>query len=200
MTDGRDAGGRGDNAEVETWITPLDEGDAPFDEDLPVSAGSNPPGRPRLGCECCERSAAARMGFDDAAPSEVRWAAVSGMYQPGEVEVALEEGLSIVRLLGEHDISTQQIVAARLVDLIATGNPLVLDVSQATFVDSSFANAVARAKRELAKRGVRVALVVPDSAARVVSKLIELAKVEQHILIVRSQDEAKQILLARPAD
>jgi hypothetical protein len=34
----------------------------------------------------------------------------------------------------------------------------------------------------------------------VVSKLIELAKVEQHILIVRSQDEAKQILLARPAD
>jgi len=66
-------------------------------------------------------------------------AAVTGMYQPGEVEVALEDGLSIVRLLGEHDISTQQIVAARLADLIETGNPLVFDVSQATFVDSSFA-------------------------------------------------------------
>jgi hypothetical protein len=45
-----------------------------------------------------------------------------------------------------------------------------------------------------------MALVVPDSAARVVSELIELAKVEPHILIVRSQDGAKQILLARPAN
>jgi len=101
---------------------------------------------------------------------------------------------------GAHDAAPRKGVAARLADLIATGNPLVFDVSQATFVDSSFANAVARAKRELAKRGVRVALVVPDSAARVVSKLIELAKIDNDILIVRSQDEAKQILLARPAD
>ena len=122
------------------------------------------------------------------------------MYQPGEVEVALDEGLSIVRLLGEHDISTQQLVAARLADLIKTGNPLVLDLSQATFVDSSFATAVTKAKRELAKRGAPVVLVVPDSTARVVSKLIELAKIDNDILIVRSQDEAKQILLARPAD
>jgi anti-sigma B factor antagonist len=122
------------------------------------------------------------------------------MYQPGEVEVALEDGLSIVRLLGEHDISTHQIVAARLADLIATGNPLVVDLSQATFVDSSFAKAVTRAKRELAMRGVPVALVVPDSTARVVSRLIELAKIDKDLLIVRSQDEAKHILRARPAD
>ena len=122
------------------------------------------------------------------------------MYQPGEVEVALEDGLSIVRLLGEHDISTQQLVAARLADLIKTGNPLVLDLSQATFVDSSFATAVTKAKRELAKRGVPVALVVPDSTARVVSKLIELAKIDKDILIVRSRDEARQLLLARPGD
>jgi anti-sigma B factor antagonist len=122
------------------------------------------------------------------------------MYQPGEVEVALENGLSIVRLLGEHDISTHQIIAARLADLIETGNPLVVDVSQATFVDSSFANAVTKAKKELAKRGVPVALVVPDTAARAVSKLIELTKIDKDILIVRSHEEARQILLARPAD
>jgi anti-sigma B factor antagonist len=123
---------------------------------------------------------------------------VSGPYEPGEVEVALEDGLSIVRLLGEHDLSTQQILAARLADLITSGNPLVFDLSQATFVDSSVAHAVMRARNELTKPGVPMALVVPDSAARVVSKLIELAKIDQHILIVCSQDEAKQILLTRP--
>ena len=122
------------------------------------------------------------------------------MYQPGEVEVALDEGLSIVRLLGEHDLSTQQLVAARVADLIETGNPLVFDVSQATFVDSSVVHAVIKARDELAKRGLPVAIVVPDSTARVVSKLIELAKIDQHILIVRSHGEAKHILLARPAD
>ena len=43
-------------------------------------------------------------------------------------------------------------------------------------------------------------MVVPESTARVVSKLIELAKIDKDILIVRSHDEAKQILLTRPAN
>jgi anti-sigma B factor antagonist len=121
---------------------------------------------------------------------------MSGMYKPGEVEVALEDGLSIVRLLGEHDLSTQQIVATRLASLIETGNPLVFDMTQATFIDSTVVNAVMRARRALAARGVPVALVVPDSAPRGLSKLIELARVERHVLIVRSPAEAKQRLLA----
>jgi anti-sigma B factor antagonist len=119
--------------------------------------------------------------------------------QPGQVEVALEDGLSIVRLLGEHDLSTQQIVAAKLAALIEAGNPLVFDVTQATFIDSTVVNAVVRAGSALAARGVPVALVVPDSASRGVSKLIGL--VEQKVAIVRSPAEAKQLLLsARQAD
>jgi hypothetical protein len=47
--------------------------------------------------------------------------------------------------------------------LIETGNPLVFDVTQATFIDSTVVNAVMRVRSALAARGVPVALVVPDS-------------------------------------
>jgi anti-anti-sigma regulatory factor len=106
-----------------------------------------------------------------------------------------------VRLLGEHDLSTQQIVATGLASLIDAGNPLVFDMTQATFIESTVVNSVMRVRSALAARGVPVALVVPDSAPRGLSKLIELARIERHVLIVRSPAEAKQRLLsARQTD
>lgn len=115
-------------------------------------------------------------------------------YEPGRVEVATEDGLSIVKLLGEHDLSTQPLIAAKLAALIESGTPLVFDLSDATFMDSSVVQAVVTAQAELAKRGVSIALVVPDDAATAISRLIEMVGLAG-IPIVRSRDEAKSKLL-----
>jgi anti-sigma B factor antagonist len=131
--------------------------------------------------------------FDDRV-AERNTVAVSGLYEPGEVEIAMEDGLSIVRLLGDQDLSTQQLIATRLAALIESGDPLVFDLTDATFVDSTFVKVVMTAADELARRGVPIALVVPDDAATVVSRLIEVVGFAG-IPIVRSRDEAKLKLL-----
>jgi anti-sigma B factor antagonist len=120
------------------------------------------------------------------------------MYEPGEVDVALEDGLSMVRLLGEHDLSTQQTLAAKLAGLIETGDPLVVDVTRATFIDSSVITAVVRARNALAARKVPVAIVVPESAPSGVRKLIDLVTAnDKEWLIARTPDEARNLVAAR---
>jgi anti-sigma B factor antagonist len=115
-------------------------------------------------------------------------------YRPGEVEVAIEEGLSIVRLLGEHDLSTTQIIADRLAALIESGgSPLVFDLSEATFIDSG----VVRVFDATRIAGVAVALVVPEPAADAVRRVLRLTGVEQRIPVVPSWEDARQVLTQR---
>ena len=56
---------------------------------------------------------------------------MSDMYTPGEFEVEFEAGRLAVVCLGEHDISTTQALAERLSQLVESGGPLVVDLSDA---------------------------------------------------------------------
>jgi anti-sigma B factor antagonist len=120
------------------------------------------------------------------------------MYEPGDVDVqvAVEDGLSIVRLLGEHDLATQQLVATKLATMVEAGNPLVFDMTRTRFIDSTVINAVIHARNTLAAKGIPVALVVPDTAPRGVTKLLELANVENDVPVLHSFDDAKQTLVS----
>jgi len=111
-------------------------------------------------------------------------------YGPGEVEVAIEEGLSIVRLLGDHDLNTTQLMADRLAELIETGSPLVFDLSEATFIDSG----VTRIFDATRIAGVPVALVVPEPSSSLVWRVLELTGVAKRIPVVPSWEDARQVL------
>ena len=112
--------------------------------------------------------------------------------RPGEVEVATEEGLSIVRLLGEHDLATTHVIADRLAALIASGSPLAFDLTEATFIDSG----VARIFDGVLVAGVPVALVVPEEpSSPLVRRVLDLTGVAQRIPVVPSLEAARQILL-----
>jgi anti-anti-sigma factor len=113
-----------------------------------------------------------------------------GPYRPGEVEVATEEGLSIVRLLGEHDLATTQVIADRLAALIASGSPLAFDLTEATFIDSG----VTRIFDGVLVAGVPVALVVSEPSSPLVRRVLDLTGVAQRIPVVPSLEAARQIL------
>ena len=57
--------------------------------------------------------------------------------------------MGVVALLGEHDVSTADEVAAAIGQVFDAGSNLVLDLSGATFIDSSVAVAIMRAKRRV---------------------------------------------------
>ncbi len=112
-------------------------------------------------------------------------------YEPGEVEVAIEEGLSVVRLLGDHDLSTTQLIADTLAGLTESGSPLIFDLSEATFIDSG----VTRIFDATRIAGVPVALVVPEPSSPTVRRVIDLTGVGQRISVVPSWDDARKVLL-----
>jgi anti-sigma B factor antagonist len=131
--------------------------------------------------------------FDGHAPAKYL-ACMTQMYEPGEVETAVEQGLSIVRLVGEHDLSTSRVLADRLAELIATGNPLVFDMSEATFVDSTVAHAVENARAALEERGPAVALVLPEVAPSPIPTVLAVTGLSSRIPIFTSTQEARKAL------
>jgi anti-sigma B factor antagonist len=113
-------------------------------------------------------------------------------YGQGEVEVAIEEGLSIVRLLGEHDLNTTQLIADTLAALIETGSPLVFDLSETTFIDSG----VTRIFDATRIAAVPVALVVPEPSSPILRRALEMTGVAKRIPVVPSWRDARQVLAA----
>jgi anti-anti-sigma factor len=87
-----------------------------------------------------------------------------------EFEVEFDAArLAVVRLLGEHDISTTQALAERLSQLVESGSPLIFDLSDADFLDSSVIHVIEDARN----RGVQLAVVAPPDA-KLVPRFLEI--------------------------
>ena len=91
--------------------------------------------------------------------------------EPGTIEALDLEGAQVVVLVGEHDLSTALTIETAIVDAFAAGSRVIVDLTRATFIDSTVLRELIRAARYCADSGVgdSVAVVVPpDSyAARV---------------------------------
>jgi anti-anti-sigma factor len=98
-------------------------------------------------------------------------------------------GVSLVELSGELDIAAAAEVRNR-VDAAAGGRGLVLDMSGATFVDSSMLKELLRASAELAQADTRLVLAgVPHNVRR----LLELTRTTE--LFTLADDRARAIEL-----
>ena len=114
------------------------------------------------------------------------------MYTPGEFEVEFEAGrLAVVRLLGEHDISTTQALAERLSELLESGSPLIFDLSDADFVDSAVVHVIEDAHEAARARGVALAVVAPPDAPAV-RRLLELSGLVEKILVFPTRADAER--------
>jgi anti-sigma B factor antagonist len=88
-------------------------------------------------------------------------------------EIALERldsGLTVLAIEGEHDLSTAPMLRQRLDGLIAEGSPIVIDLSPASFVDSSILGVILDARRRAEGNGLGFAVSHasgPDPVGRV---------------------------------
>jgi len=80
----------------------------------------------------------------------------------------------VVALHGEHDLSTSDALTGRLNEIFAEGTSIVIDLSDAEFIDSTIIRVILNAYRRAEEtQGNRVAVVVPpDNAA--VDRVMEL--------------------------
>lgn len=102
----------------------------------------------------------------------------------------------LVALLGEHDLSTADEVAAAISGVFDAGSNLVLDLTGATFIDSTVAGAVLRAQERVdSHEEDELVVVAPtDSQAR---RTLELVGIGEVVHLCETQAAAMAVLTYR---
>jgi anti-anti-sigma factor len=73
------------------------------------------------------------------------------------IDVEENGGTSVITLTGEHDVSTRRYLEDQIQQVCGAGGSAIVDLSHATFVDSTIISVLAVAH----ERGCRIALVAP---------------------------------------
>lgn len=100
------------------------------------------------------------------------------------IEISGEGGTLVIALRGELDLASAPAFSAQFEEATA-GAPaaIVVDLSELEFLDSTGLRSILLAHERSADRGCRFA-VVPG--ARQVARLLEIARVEEHLNLVSS--------------
>jgi anti-anti-sigma factor len=96
--------------------------------------------------------------------------------------------VAVVECRGEHDLTTKAEMSELLERLLGENDLVVVDVSEAAFVDSSFLHALLEADRDARLREKRFRLQVGSAA--LVKKAIEYSRVLNSLDHARTREDA----------
>jgi anti-anti-sigma factor len=82
-----------------------------------------------------------------------------------QVQVEQRGQISLVRLVGEHDLSTQDQIGAAIETAIQDDHDVVADLRSASFIDSSTLQALVAGSRKATDAGKRLTLVIGEERA-----------------------------------
>lgn len=102
---------------------------------------------------------------------------------------APDPGFTVIELPGESDAFTAPRIRSDLANAFGTESTLVIDLSRATFIDSTIVGVLLEGLAESEKLE-RPLLLLPDDSAPEVHRLFELTGLASFLPLVRSWDEA----------
>jgi anti-sigma B factor antagonist len=108
----------------------------------------------------------------------------------GTLQTEQLAGCSVVALHADHDLSTADELRSALDSLRQEGRPIVVDLSEATFVDSAVLGILVSEHDQAEASGVRFSIVLGDPPARSVQRLVELTRIDTVLNIVATRAEA----------
>ena len=94
--------------------------------------------------------------------------------QENRIAVDRGDGVAVVVVEGEHDVYTAPSLDEQLDSLINEGGPLVVDLTSATFVDSSVLRVLLEAKRHAEERGVGFAVALGQDDSGPVRRVLDI--------------------------
>jgi anti-sigma B factor antagonist len=113
------------------------------------------------------------------------------MLNVGMTEAAAPHGgFSVIRLRGEADAYTAPRVRDDLAAALGTEAPLVIDLTAATFIDSTIVGVMLESLKRCEQLERQFLLLLPDDAAPEVHRLFQLTGLESLLPVVRSWEEA----------
>jgi anti-sigma B factor antagonist len=109
---------------------------------------------------------------------------------PREIRVERTEGAAVVVLVGEHDAYSADRLQRELALLLADRTPIVVDLGEATFVDSATIGVLLAVREQAGANGIPLELALPPSAGQHVRRLLATTKLDTVFSIHDSRDEA----------
>jgi anti-sigma B factor antagonist len=107
-------------------------------------------------------------------------------------EIALERtdtGLALLTIIGEHDLSTAPDLRRRFEELLGNGEPIIVDLSPATFVDSSILGVILDARRRAEEEGLGFA-VSHSNGADPVGRILDITGLRSKLPVHGGREEA----------
>jgi anti-sigma B factor antagonist len=107
-------------------------------------------------------------------------------------EFALERndsGLAVLTISGEHDLSTAPNLRRRLDNLLEEGTATVVDLSPATFIDSSILGVILDGRRRATDMGIGYA-VVHANGADAVDRVLDVTGLRTELPVHARREEA----------
>ena len=98
------------------------------------------------------------------------------------------DGAVVVELLGEHDLATRTKTDELLTELVDTHDLVVVDVSEASFIDSSVLASLVGAHRHAEGRGSRFRVQLGSAA--IVQKIFEVSELSSYLEVVSGRKQA----------
>jgi anti-anti-sigma factor len=119
---------------------------------------------------------------------QVRWFE-NGSERNAQLVSSAEAPFTVITLPGESDAYTAPRVRSDLATALGSDAPLVVDLSRATFIDSTIVAVLLEGLAEYEKRERPLLLLLPDDSAPEVHRLFELTGLASLLPLVRSWDE-----------
>jgi anti-sigma B factor antagonist len=107
-------------------------------------------------------------------------------------EIALhtnEAGYPVLSISGEHDLNTAPDLRGRLDELISAGQSVIVDLTPATFVDSSILGAILDARRRAGEAGIGFA-VAQAGGADAVARVLDITGLREELPVHSDLDSA----------
>ena len=113
--------------------------------------------------------------------------------RPGAIRVVREcDGVIAVCLDGEFDMENAPLLRDEIDGALKNGDDLILDLGQATFIDSSVIHVLFQSVRAAAERDRR--LVLQLGSAPIVERALEVAAIERVVPRGHDREEAVRLL------
>lgn len=108
----------------------------------------------------------------------------------GSLQTEELAGHSVVALHADHDLSTADSLRSTLDTARHDGRPIVVDLSEATFVDSAVLGILVSQHDQAKQAGLGFCIVLGDPPSHSVQRLIELTRIDTVLTIVSTRAEA----------
>jgi anti-sigma B factor antagonist len=114
---------------------------------------------------------------------------ISAGVRTGEIALERKEELAVVTISGEHDLSTAPSLRRRLDGLLDERVATVVDLSPATFIDSSILGVILDSRRRAADARIGFA-VARSEGAEAVDRVLEVTGLRNELPVHARREEA----------